>query len=312
MEKKWKIVIGIVIAIVLLALVYIFLIKPGKKTEKTQAENKEMTELKAQLQKADKEYNTLYDSLNVVAAKAQRADSLQKALNKCQGVMTVEEENAALKKELADTKAKLAKKPVAKKTAVRKSPKADVTPVDFPTTFTATATKSVGPSDSYAVSSDQFAGVSKGDYLTTIDDAGYLTYKVSKKLSAQAPRLNGVSGPKFSDNGNYWTYTDNSRLISTAEINTATVIWTIYVGDKNYGTGSYPVFLPHELLKPLIVQARGYDYGAITSADIQRMAQTNPLVGKSLIPNSADGHSATDQNYWNGWAFKTKIVAVKK
>lgn len=312
MKTIWKVLIGVAIAAVLV-LGYIFLIKPGKKTEKTSAENKEMTELKAQLQKADKEYNTLYDSLNVVSAKAQRADSLQKALNQCQGIpepMTMEEELAATKKALAEANAKLAKKPVTK-TTVKKTPKADVAESSFPTTFTAT-TKSVGSSDSYAVSSDQFTGASKGDYLTTIDDAGYLTYKVSKKLSAQAPRLNGVSGSIFFDNGNYWTHTDKSRLVSAAEINTATVTWTIYIGNKNYGTGSYPVFLPHELLKPLIVQARGYDYGAITSADIQRMAQSNPLVGRSLIPNSADGHSATDQNYWNGWAFKTKIVAIRK
>ncbi len=312
MKTIWKVLIGIAI-VALLVLGYIFLIKPGKKTEKIQAENKEMTELKAQLQNANNEYNTLYDSLKVVTAKAQRSDSLQKALNQCQGIpepMTLEEENAALKKELADAKAKLVKKPVTKKT-IKKTTKADIAEASFPTTFTAT-TKSVGSSDSYAVSSDQFTGVSKGDYLTTIDDAGYLNYKVSKKLSAQAPRLNGVSGSIFSDNGNYWTYTDKSRLVSAAEINTATVTWTIYIGNKNYGTGSYPVFLPHELLKPLIVQARGYDYGAITASDIQRMAQTNPLIGKSLIPNSADGHSATDQNYWNGWAFKTKIVAVKK
>lgn len=321
---KKKILIWIIAAIVLVALAIIFL--PKLKTAKTEKPKsaevalleKKISSLEAQTNEVNAENLSLSDSLQAVAAKAKVADSLQRALNQCQGIpapMTDAQKLAAYEKRYGKLDApKSNKKPVVKKAPVKRSaPKADVAEVDFGSSFSVKTTSIAAPV-SYAAASTQFFGQMKGSYFTTIDAEGYLMYGISKSLSTQAPRLNGINGQLFVSNGSYWTCTDKTRLISVAEINSAdaTVVWTVYIGQKNYGTGSYPMFLPHESLKPLIVEARGYDYGAITSTDIQRMAQTNPLVGKSLIPNSAEGHSSTDQNFWNGWSFRSKIVAVKK
>ncbi len=309
---KKKIIIAASIFLALIVLVFIFF--AFRSNEK----------------KLTKENDSLNETLKTESLSRQTyqalADSLQMELNKCQGIeepMTVEDSLRMIKKALAEAQAKLTRKPTVRIPVRRtfSAPKVqDVPEYSFekstflvsPEKKQRTETLEVKPNVRYDISSTQFSGISTGSYLTTIDDEGYLTYKISKKISPQAPRLNTVDGALFTENGQYWVYTDKTRVVSVAEINIETVIWTVYIGNKDYGTGSYPMFLPHENLKPLIVQVRGYDYGAITQENIDQMAKTNPQIGKSLIPNPADGHSATDQSFWNGWSFKTKIVAVKK
>lgn len=85
------------------------------------------------IKETDHDYSVLYDK---ATAKEELADSLQKQLNICRGVtepMTAEEENAALKKALADAQAKLAKRITYKKTPVRttQTKKVDITEASF-------------------------------------------------------------------------------------------------------------------------------------------------------------------------------------
>lgn len=311
MKKSW-----ILIAIIAILLIAFFFIGKSIWGNKKIKENPCIEEV-----------NSLKGKINAQIA---FSDSLQKELNKCMGVyvpLTDSERLDSLTKEVEKMKAQLNSRPTTRvynmpartysaPTPKRKvvAPKEDVEEKSFSENpfKIKVATTTNTPTIKYASASTEYYGQMKGSYFTTIDENGYLMYGISKSISPQAPRLNGTGGELFTSNDSYWTYTNKSRIISVAEINIETEIWTVYTGEKNYGTGSYPVFLPHETLKPLIVEARGYDYGAITPEDIQKMSQTNPLVGKSLIPNSAEGHSGTDKGFYNGWSFKTKIVAVKK
>ena len=305
MKKMKKIIIIIVIVFLLLVLIFWAFFGNPFSSQKDPCEE-QVTSMEVKINNIESDYS------NLLLIK----DSLQKELNKCQGIpepLTTEEQLQQIKEELKALKNRPRNAPA--RSAVRPSTprNEDVSSFSFPNSgFTTNrVTTSSIPEVNTILASTQFTGTTNGSYLTTITDS-YLTYKVKKNLSTEAPRLNTVNGPVFTEEGEYWVYIDKSRLISVAEINIATIIWTIYVGQKDYGTGTYPMFLPHESLKPLIVKARGYDYGAITSTDTEEMAKTNSQVGKSLIPNPADGKSATDKEFFNGWSFKTKIVAVKK
>lgn len=101
----------------------------------------------------------------------------------------------------------------------------------------------------------EFDGDIKGDFWVTIDGQGHLLYalKASAWPITQAPRLNFENGPEFTldQSLGYWYYVDQSRLVSVQEINNYryAVEWNVYIGQTNYGTGSYPTYLPTSILK---------------------------------------------------------------
>lgn len=266
-------------------------------------------------------------------ANAERNDykaKLDTCENNIQRPLSVEERLAAAEAELANLKAKPAPAQKVRYTAPKqkRSKPADVTETQFaPVSFTAPNRTPVRTETSYTADNTSlpitnYEGEISGDFGTTISSDGHLVYFIKSSVVANnkgnvAPRLNGENGAAFTlDKGTgYWYYID-SRLISGQEINSAgyAVTWNIFIGHVNYGTGSYPAFLPHQSLKPLINGVRGYEYGEITASDLTEMSKSNASIANGTIKplrlSSSPGHD--NANFWHGWNFVTKIYAKKK
>lgn len=258
---------------------------------------------------------------------SERIDSLKKALNKCKGVkepLTPEEEIALLKREVANLK----KGP--KKITLTAEP--DVTEEKFtnikfgqpaPTITTENYDATGG-----SLPITQYEGDIKGDFWVTIDGQGHLLYalKASAWPITQAPKLNFENGPDFvlDQQAGYWYYIDLSRLVSVQEINNYqyAVEWNVYIGQTNYGTGSYPTYLPHQSLKPLINKVRGKEWGEISDSDLTQMRKENkniwtPEAEGGLRPFRLDATNGRalgkeDRNLYQGWNFRNIIFAKKK
>lgn len=244
--------------------------------------------------------------------------------------LTPEEENAALKQELEALKSKPApvtRNRITTRTSGNRTTKPDVTETTFTNTFSAPKKTPVITETSYVADDSElpitnYEGGISGDFGTTISGDGHLIYFIKTSIVANnkgniAPRLNGESGGQFTldSKKGYWFYVDN-RLISGQEINSASyaVTWNIFIGHVNYGTGSYPAYLPHQSLKSLINNVRGFEYGEITQSDLTEMAKSNSSIANGTIKplrlSSSPGHD--NANFWHGWNFVTKIYAKKK
>jgi hypothetical protein len=260
-----------------------------------------------------------------------RADSLQAALDICcpkPKVLTVEEKLAIVERELA---------------ALKRAPRSynskpkDVSPTEdvVEKSFTGnnfkpkntTVTEETFPADNTSLPITQYEGGFSGAYCLTINDDGYLVYGIKNAPNiTQAPLLNSENGPAMTlDNASgYWFYIDYNRLVSVQEINTwnYAMEWNVYIGQTNYGTGSYPTYLPHQSLKPLINKVRGKEWGEITDDDLMQMRKENPDIWTpssegTLRPFRLDAtngraYGKEDKNLYQGWNFRTKIYAKKR
>ncbi len=261
-------------------------------------------------------------------------DSLQKALNACMGIMSPED---SMKMRIANLEAELAKRqPVTRQSAPatyrpsQARPQRDVPQTTFKEKFkrsepapapAQTVVEEYAPTAGTLPVTD-FQGDLVGDFGATIDGKGNLVYYVKQSLIAAnkgsgAPRLNGEGGAPFTldRNTGYWYLVDN-RLISAEQINNSSypVRWNIYIGRVNYGAGSYPAFLPHESLKPLIESVRGFEYGQITNDDLSQMAKGNSSIANGTIKplRLSENPGRDNKNFWHGWDFVTKIYAKRK
>jgi len=138
-----------------------------------------------------------------------------------------------------------------------------------------------------------------GDF-SVMTSGGYTTYSFNKRLYNAAggnvtPELfQKGSGKYFALVGDYYSY-------KTA--GPPSQMWCVYIGDKGF-----PVYLPHELLKPEIFQARGSYSGYITSSDLNKIGGIESAVGEGKIrPNrillDTEAVPPDASNHWEGWAF---------
>lgn len=302
---KKNVIFGIVIAVLLIALAICGLGYCNRQSTSDEAQQEQLAQLQAQK-----------------SAAALRADSLQKALNECLGILSPEDSLKLQIKNLEKEVASLKKRPAP---APKKQ---DVVVATFDETFKRSqptvqqrSVEQFAPADTRLPITD-FEGDLSGQFGTTVNEKGNLVYYVSQALINRyggngAPRLNGQSGPQFSYNQTtgYWTLVDN-RLISAEQINSPAheIRWNVYIGQVQHNLGSYPAFLPHESLKALIVKARGQEYGEITAEDLKLMAQENDMIAQGLIKplriNSNPGRN--NENFWHGWDFVTQIFARTK
>lgn len=262
-----------------------------------------------------------------------RADSLQAALDICcpkPKVLTLEERLEIAERELAALKR--APKQTYTRTTKSSTPKNDVAEKSFGTSGgfklkNTTTTEETFPADNTSLPITQYEGGFAGAYCLTINDDGYLVYGLKNTPAiTQAPLLNSENGPAMTldANSGYWYYIDYTRLVSVQEINTwaYAMEWNVYVGQTNYGTGSYPTYLPHQSLKPLINKVRGKEWGEITDDDLTQMRKENPDIWTpnsegTLRPFRLDAtngraYGKEDKNLYQGWNFRTKIYAKKR
>jgi len=280
---------------------------------------------------------------SLIAAK-QLSDSLRKAYNECAGIMTPEERIAFLESKVSDLEKR---KPIVRCRVVRPksfrkfvptrftSPlqkKLDVSEKKFEPTFSPKpVSRAVETPKENNLLVAQYQGVMTGDYGTTIDNgSGKIVYFLRNSFvksngGDEVPHLNGRNGEKFSYNPRtgYWFYVDG-QVMTVGEVNSWAYAreWNVYIGQTDYGVGSYETYLPHQALKPLINRARGKEWGEITDEDLYKMRKLNssiwtPSSEGTLRPfrlNSTSGraYGKEDKQLYQGWNFRTKIVVVKK
>lgn len=334
MERNWWRIVGEIIAliviIILLALSF-----------KNCSGNKEMEEKVKGLESENIDLERAFNDQSNDLKNAQDSISIYKGMyNKCAGILTPEEELNLLKKENAELKAR---KPIVifkKAKASQPAPapisqyKPDVSESKFESNFAPSpqvTTTVTNPSENNLVTT-KYKGVMEGDYGTTIDDnSGRIIYFLKNSFiknnnnNAEAPRLNGVTGEKFNYNAEtgYWYYIDGQTM-TVSEINSWDYAkeWNVYIGKTDYGVGSYDTYLPHQALKPLINRVRGKEWGEISDDDLFKMRKLNssiwtPKSEGTLIPyrlNSTSGraYGKEDKQLYQGWNFRTKIVAIEK
>ena len=247
--------------------------------------------------------NNLYnaDSINTdmedsIAALNHKNDSITALLQKCQGIKKPAVKKTAVQKKTTS------------KPAVRSTASADLVSRNAfkPSTegFKATST--------YKTSLDgiKVIGLKDGDFYITISPDNYLQYCFAKKLydeagGTSAPELNGKnSGKKFELEGDMYVYTDKSAPVTTATL-ARTLNWTVYIGSKD----GYEAYIPHELIKPQISQARGDLAGTISPEDVDKIGALVPEVKAGrIMPNKITATGDYDGLKYEGWHFRTPIL----
>jgi hypothetical protein len=310
-----KIIIWIV-AIVLI-IVAIFLIY--RCSSKNDTKDLEAEQLKAKYVAA------LVSERNRVDSLKNELDYLQLELDTCeQGLvpeLTPEQEIANLKAEVEALKSKPA--PVSRartttRTSSRKTTQPDVSETVFTSTFTTPARSSSeiivssGSSTPNATYEPKF----EGDAGTTINGnkRNPVYYHKNVGLEGSTFYVNGDINKKmlFDKTKNLWFFIDYSEVISEEDMNKVRT-WNIKGGDKNWGGGSYPIWYPHEYLKPLINSSRGFEYGRVTNDDLNKMSQSDARVWSPNNPNGifqplvGINKDRNDPSYWDGWNLRGRI-----
>ncbi len=220
--------------------------------------------------------------------------------------LTVEEQLQAVKDELEALK----KKPQVLRTRTTARP--DVAERSVTNTFVAASASQAKSTTMISLSGVEYEGDISGDLGTTITPDRRLVYFLKNYASiVGSPLLNGSKKMTLDADG-YWYYID-PRILSEEEIVNGFFTWNARINDVNWGAGKYDAWLPHETLKPLINDIRGFEYGMITNDDLNKMSQRDSRVWS---PNNPSGifqplpgisKARNDNNFWHGWNYRTKI-----
>lgn len=220
--------------------------------------------------------------------------------------LTMEEQLQAVKDELEALK----KKPQVVRTRTTARP--DVAERSVTNTFVAASASQAKSTTMISLSGVEYEGDISGDLGTTITPDRRLVYFLKNYASiVGSPLLNGSKKMTLDADG-YWYYID-PRILSEEEIINGFFTWNARINDVNWGAGKYDAWLPHETLKPLINDIRGFEYGMITNDDLNKMSQRDSRVWS---PNNPSGifqplpgisKARNDNNFWHGWNYRTKI-----
>ncbi len=156
----------------------------------------------------------------------------------------------------------------------------------------------------------KFIGLKDGDFYITISDGGYLQYVFAKRLYDEAggkgmPELNSKgSGKLFELDGDFYIYIDKTAPATGVAL-THTYLWTVYIGDRD----GYSAYLPHELIKPDIIRARGELAGTISPEDVIKIGESVSEIQNGRIkPNKITAIGDYDGLKYEGWHFCTPVM----
>lgn len=221
--------------------------------------------------------------------------------------LTMEEQLQAVKDELRALK----RQPRAV-TRTRTLARPDVAERSVSATFTPAPQSERVVTASVSLSGVEFEGDTSGDLGTTITPERRLVYFLKHYSSIiGTPLVNGIHKMTLDADG-YWYYID-PRILSEEEIINGFFTWNVRINDVNWGAGKYDAWLPHETLKPLINDIRGFEYGMITNDDLNKMSQRDSRVWSPNNPNGifqplpGISKARNDNTFWHGWNFRTKI-----
>ncbi len=164
---------------------------------------------------------------------------------------------------------------------------------------------------STSLSGAKFIGLKDGDFYISVFD-GYIQYVFSAKLYKEAggtgiPEFNSEGSGKFfelSADGTEYVYTDVLIPANAATVS-RTYAWTVFIGKKS----GYSAYLPHEVIKPEIIKARGDLAGTISPEDLIKIAYLVPEVNKGMIkPNKLTAIGDYDGLTYEGWHFCTPVL----
>ncbi len=141
----------------------------------------------------------------------------------------------------------------------------------------------------------------------------YLSNVAYEREHCSSAEVSGQNGQAMSlgQNG-YWQAIDFNTRLTPDLIENGHFQWSIYIGDFQDQGFSYPRYLPHESIKPIIRQVRGREDGEITADDLKAMAPYSVGIEKGCIrPNDAFG-TGTDGKRYEGWEFYMNMSYKKK
>lgn len=157
----------------------------------------------------------------------------------------------------------------------------------------------------------KFIGLKDGDFYITVFD-GYIQYVFSAQLYNEAggtgiPEFNSEGSGKFfelSADGTEYTYTDVLIPANAATVS-RTYAWTVFIGKKS----GYSAYLPHEVIKPEIIKARGDLAGTISPEDLVKIGKLVSGVSTGMIkPNKLTAIGDYDGLTYEGWHFCTPVL----
>lgn len=153
----------------------------------------------------------------------------------------------------------------------------------------------------------------EGDYGTTFTREYHPLYWIrASNQYTVIPKWNGEYPMTLSDG--YWLYEDRAVTLDDGGLKKDWA-WCVWVGKKTSGASTYDMYLPHEVIKPLLREYLGREYGEISSDDLKILSQYSSGIKDGTIrPNRIIDNTATgigkDFHLYEGWEFFTKIQYV--
>ncbi len=163
-----------------------------------------------------------------------------------------------------------------------------------------------------------------GDVGTTlIQDGEYYhpVYYIKKSVYNQnnfttavcSAAINKGSDEVMTPYEDYLIYIDfsielNSRMIEDAYWN-----FSIYMGDYNINGSSYKKWYPHEIIKPMLKQYLGREYGEITDDNMKTLAPYNDGIANGYFrPNGVFSPPDSFNHKYEGWEIQIKMNYFKE
>lgn len=295
--KKWLWIVALIILVIV-----VFFVGKGLGSANQGQVNKEWKDSLAKIQ--SQHFEEIQIARAEIALLITKLDTCENGLVR---PLTVEEQLQAVKNELDALK----KKPqvVRTRTALRSDVSEKLLITDA---FMPAPTSQVKSTTTISLPGAEYEGDISGDLGTTITPDRRLVYFLKNSSSiVGTPLLNG-SKKMTLDADDYWYYID-PRILSEEEIINGFFTWNVRINDVNWGAGSYQCWLPHETLKPLINDIRGFEYGMVTSDDLNKMSRRDSRVWSPSNPNGifqplpGVSKDRNDNNFWHGWNYRTKI-----
>lgn len=108
--------------------------------------------------------------------------------------------------------------------------------------------------------------------------------------------------------GDYLVYVDYTVKLNSKMIENDYWRFSIYIGEFSDNGSSYPMYYPHEGVKPLLKQYLGRESGEITASDLAVLAPYNAGIANGYIrPNGYYSQPDASGKIYGGWEIFSKM-----
>jgi hypothetical protein len=324
MKKGQKIAVGVGIALFVIALILVFsnmscdskIDAKLKSVKASYADSIEISYNRGNEDGFNAGFNTGVKALDDSTAKYTEAlATVQAALDDCQKGKKAPKKNKPINKTVApQQKAPIVTKPnqfnpPQNTNQNQQVPQQKVQPQNTNETGTVTPASGISPYRS-------------GYMCITVSEKGYKQYCLLKE---HVDQYNGSGIPEFgyqgskkyfslTSDGKWWVYEDKKIVITDDYLSKNPFeYWAAYIGNEI----GYPVYLPHEYLKPYILKGRGDLAGGITAEDMKNIGkELQGVADGTYSPNKIlkdnDGYAHNDQRFYEGWRVRSQVIVNRK